>query len=93
LFGDLALSRRIDGSSIRRGVQVREVTANGPAWKAGIRARDTVLSVNGVEVVDARAFLLMIAQSEPGRRIELRVQRSAEIFETYATLIQEPPLR
>jgi len=46
-----------------------------------------------VEVGDARALLLVIAQRKPGSRVELQVQRSDEIFETYATLIQQPPLR
>ena len=93
LFSDMRLSMQVDGSAVRRGVQVREVTANGPAWKAGIRAGDKLLSVDGAEVVDARALTLMVAQSEPGEKVELQVQRGAEIFDTYATLIQEPPLR
>jgi hypothetical protein len=36
---------------------------------------------------------LMIAQREPGGRAEFQVQRGSEVFETYATLIQQPPLR
>ena len=47
----------------------------------------------GVEVDDARALLLMIAQGKPGSRVEFEVQRGAETFETYATLIKQPPLR
>jgi hypothetical protein len=35
----------------------------------------------------------MIAQRQPGGRVEFQVQRDNEIFETYATLIQQPPLR
>ncbi len=93
LFSDLPLSLQTDGSSVRKGIQVREVTPNGPAWSAGIKPGDILLSIDGVEVGDARAFLLMIAQRQPGSRVELRVQRDSEIFETYATLIQQPPLR
>lgn len=93
LFSDVPLAIQVDGSAVRRGIQVREVTTNGPAWKAGIRAGDKLLSVDGAEVVDARALLLMIAQREPGGRVELQVQRGPEIFDTYATLIQQPPLR
>ena len=93
LFSDLPLSLQTDGSALRRGIQVRDVTSNGPAWSAGIRPGDILLSIDGVEVDDARALLLMIAQRQPGSRVEFKVQRDAEVFETYATLIQQPPLR
>jgi S1-C subfamily serine protease len=93
LFSDLPLSIQTDGSAVRRGIQVRDVTSGGLAWTAGIRPGDTLLSIDGVEIDDARALLLVIAQRRPGTRVEFRVQRSAEVFETYATLIQQPPLR
>ena len=93
LFSDLPLSLQTDGSSVRRGTQVRDVTQNGPAWNAGIRPGDILLTMNGVELGDARALLLMIAQRQPGDRVEFRVQRGSEIFETYATLMQQAPLR
>ncbi len=93
LFSDLPLTLQTDGSSVRRGIQVRDVTPNGPAWSAGIRPGDILLSIDGVEVGDARALLLMIAQRQPGGRVELQIQRDSEVFETYATLIQQPPLR
>ncbi|MDX2427959.1 MAG: trypsin-like peptidase domain-containing protein [Xanthomonadales bacterium] len=93
LFSDLPLSLQTDGSSVRRGIQVRDVTLNGPAWNAGIRPGDILLSIDGADVDDARALLLMIAQRQPGERVEFQVSRDTEIFETYATLIQQPPLR
>jgi len=93
LFSDLPLSLQTDGSAVRRGIQVRDVTLNGPAWNAGIRPGDVLLSIDGAEVDDARALLLMIAQRQPGERVEFQVSRDTEIFETYATLIQQPPLR
>ena len=93
LFSDLPLSLQTDGSSVRRGIQVRSVTPNGPAWSAGIRAGDILLSIDGIEVGDARALLLMIAQRQPGARVEFQVQRDTDVFETYETLIQQPPLR
>lgn len=93
LYSDLPLSLLNDGSATRRGVQVRDVTPNGPAWSAGIRPGDILLSMDGEELTDGRALLLMISQRQPGTRVELIVQRGSEIFETYATLIQQPPLR
>jgi len=93
LFNDQPFALQADGSVSRHGIQVQEVTPNGPAWNAGIKPGDILLSLDGVEVGDVRAFLLMIAQRQPGVRVEFQVQRDAEIFETYATLIQQPPLR
>jgi len=93
LFSDVPLSLQTDGSSVRRGIQVRDVTPNGPAWSAGIRPGDILLTIDGVEIVDARALLFTISQRQPGSRAEFKVQRDSEVFETYATLIQQPPLR
>ena len=93
VFSDSPLSLQTDGSAVRRGVQVREVTPGGPAWSAGIRAGDVLLSIDGEELDDARALLLTIAQRQPGGRVEFQVRRDSEVFETYATLIQQPPLR
>ena len=43
-------------------------------------------------MTDAGQFLLAISQREPGSQVELEVSRGAEKFQTYATLIQQPPL-
>ena len=93
LFSDLPLSLQTDGSALRLGTQVRDVTPDGPAWSAGLRPGDILLSIDGVAVNDARELMLMIAQRQPGTRVEFQVQRGSELFETYATLIQQPPLR
>ena len=36
--------------------------------------------------------MLSIAQRVPGSQVELLIERGSETFETYATLIQQPPL-
>lgn len=92
-FSDLVGSLQFDGSSVRRGIQVRDVTPGGPAWIAGIRPGDILLTIDGVDLNDARNLLLIISQHHPGDRVEFHVHRNSEIFETYATLIQQPPVR
>jgi S1-C subfamily serine protease len=82
-----------DGSRVRLGIGVREVAANGPAWQAGIRQGDIILTLDGEVVTDASRFLLAISQYQPGNQVELKVSRQNQAFETYATLIQQPPLR
>ncbi len=74
------------------GIGVAQVIKDGPAWNAGIRQGDIILSLDGEAVSDAGQFLLAISQREPGSRVELEVSRGPEQFQTYATLIQQPPL-
>lgn len=91
-YSDLRPRAQNDGTAIRIGIGIREVQRGGPAWNAGIRSGDTILSMDGEQVSDASRFLLAISQRVPGSKVELVVQRSSESFETYATLIQQPPL-
>ncbi len=92
LFSDLTPTTLPDGSQLLRGIYVRDVTRGGPAWDAGIREGDAVMAVNGDPVDDAQAFNLLIASTQPGTQVELDVRRQGEVFQTYATLIQQPPM-
>ena len=49
--------------------------------------------MDGEPVTDASRFLLAISQREPGSQVELEVVRRGQSFQTYATLIQQPPLK
>ena len=91
-FGNLPLRLLPDGSAMRIGIGVRDVPRDSPAWKAGIRQGDVILSLDGEQVFDAARFMLSIAQRVPGSQVELLIERGSETFETYATLIQQPPL-
>lgn len=92
-FSDVPLSLLADGSAARRGIQVAQVIQGGPAWIAGLREGDLVLSLDGEPVDDVRAFQLAVAQHAPGDQVELDVARGTQQFATYATLMQQPPLR
>jgi len=92
-FSEVRPTSRPDGSTARRGINVEEVAKDGPAWNANIRQGDIIISLDGAPVDDASQFLLQISQRDPGTQVELKVYRSPEKFLTYATLIQQPPLR
>ena len=78
---------------VPRGVNVGRVARDGPAWEAGIRPGDVITRLDGESVNDASRFELAISQRLPGARVELEVERGLETFETYAILIQQPPIR
>lgn len=91
-FSDLRPTALPDGSFLRIGVSLREVARGGPAWNAGLRPGDVILSLDGETVSDRNRMTLAIAQRVPGSQVEFEVRRGAETFQTYATLIQQPPL-
>ena len=91
-FSDIRPTAQSDGSLLRRGIGVMEVAKDGPAWNAGIRQGDVILALDGDQVGDASQFFLAISQRAPGSEVELTVMREGQSFETYATLLQQPPL-
>ena len=91
-FGNIRPTALADGSMIRRGIGVRDVSKDGPAWNAGIRQGDVILALDDEPLIDANQFLLAISQRMPGSQVELKVSRDSSTFETYATLLQQPPL-
>jgi serine peptidase DegS len=92
-FSDIRPELQEDGSKVRRGIGVLAVARDGPAWSAGIRQGDLIIALDGETVVDASQFLLAISQRAPDSQVELEVSRAGESFQTYATLMQQPPLQ
>ena len=91
-FVDIRPTLQPDGSLAREGIVVGWVDEHGPAWNAGIRQGDVILALDGEPVSDANQFQLAVSQREPGSTVELDVSRRGETFQTYAALIQQPPL-
>jgi S1-C subfamily serine protease len=90
-FVDIRPTLQPDGSLAREGIAVGWVDELGPAWNAGIRQGDIILAMDEEAVSDANQFQLAISQREPGSTVELEVNRRGETFQTYASLIQQPP--
>jgi serine protease Do len=57
------------------GVIIGAVDRTGPAARAGLRAGDTLLSVNGEKVDTARGLIKAVAATAPGNSVRLAVRR------------------
>ena len=60
------------------GALVGDVTKDSPAEKAGLKEGDVVLRFNGKKVTDSRQLRLMVSQTVPGTKVELKVLRDGK---------------
>lgn len=82
----------LNGQPQSSGLVVQRVFRDSPAWQAGIRQGDVILSLNDEPVSETLPFELKISSILPGTKVELEVNRNGQTFETYATLMQQPPM-
>jgi serine protease Do len=61
-----------------RGVLVANVTADGPAAKAGIKRNDIILTFAGQEVPDLRRFPRIVANARVGATVDVVVWRQGK---------------
>jgi S1-C subfamily serine protease len=57
------------------GVRLEGVVTGSPAEAAGLRAGDTILAVNEVDVADLRGYSQVLKALEPGQKVAVRFRR------------------
>jgi serine protease Do len=67
------------GLKDHKGALVADVTEDGPADKAGLKAGDVVLDVNGRTVDGASDLSRQVALVSPGQTIHLKIRRSGQV--------------
>lgn len=61
------------GDTGGQGVYVGQVSAGGPAAKAGIKVADRIMAVNGVETPTSVALSTVLAKLKPGQKVQVRL--------------------
>lgn len=74
------------------GVVVAHVLPNGPADKAGLRAGDVIVSVDGVPTNDASKLMQIISEKTPDSTLKMTIKRQENKQEIVATLAQRPTI-
>jgi len=72
LTGEAAAKFKYEGTE---GALVNEVSPDTPAEKAGVKAGDIVAQWDGKKVKDFAALRRMVASTEPGRKVPVKIWR------------------
>jgi Do/DeqQ family serine protease len=78
------------GMSKPAGVLVQDVIVGTPAEKAGIKAGDVILSVDGKDVNAANEIQTLIAEHKPGDVVSVKIFRGGGTVEKNVTLDELP---
>ena len=69
-----------------RGVIVTDVTAGGPAEKAGLQSSDVILAVNDQPVASVEELRLLVAEMAPGTKVIMKAVRDGKPISIPVTL-------
>ncbi len=78
------------GLAIPAGVQIVQIVPDGPAQKAGLKAGDVILSVDGKDAPSVDAIHRLLDGNAIGREALLRVLRRGEVIEAGITPARRP---
>ena len=69
------------GAAAGRGVEIEEVSPEGPADKAGFKKGDVVVEFDGEKVRSVRQFIRLVDETPAGRRVAAAVLRGGQRVE------------
>jgi serine protease Do len=75
LTPDLATAFKLDRTT---GALVGDVSADSPAEKGGLKSGDVITQLNGQPIEDASQLKLRVAETTPGSKVQITVNRNGE---------------
>ena len=75
----------------KHGAFVLSTQKDAPAYKAGIRRGDLIISVNGKSVKDANALKNMIGSMKPHEEVTIKVERENNKIKTFKLKLAKMP--
>ncbi len=76
--------------AVDRGAFVTQVVPDSPAGRAGLKAGDVIVSLDGEQIFTGQELVKAIHSSQVGKRVEIIFWRGETEATTYATLIERP---
>lgn len=73
-----------------RGALIGGVTEGGSAAEAGLQSGDVIVELDGKPVADSRALKLMVGQTPPGAKVEVKVLREGK-EKSFTVILKEMP--
>lgn len=74
------------GLKTRKGVLINDVIDGHPAEKAGIKAGDVILSIDGIVTSDANSLRNTVASITPGKKVPVELMRNGKKMTLQVTL-------
>ncbi len=82
----IAVDTRYSGSGALISSEANGVTAGGPAEKAGLKAGDLILEIDGVEINSSDELIVAIRSRNVGDKVKIKFKRNAITREVSVTL-------
>jgi serine protease Do len=74
----------------RIGVRLFNVVEDGPAWDAGLRDNDVIVTINGEEVTSVSEFVVILWSLNAGEPVDLEVFRGGQTLDVTVVLGERP---
>jgi len=83
---DAEVAARQYGIKVNQGAYVAEVTAGGAAEKAGVRAGDVIVALDGTVINSTSTLRALLAEKVPGDKVALKIVRGSQQLALEAVL-------